>query len=115
MADVQMQVVLPEYTVAGSFSRIDDGNGNVYAQLAGISTKITSDPFVINRGVQQLALSLTGLTTVSDQYRVDVLSGVSYSTSTKLGSGTVSDNWQTFAYNVSAWQGQSVKLPTGPA
>ncbi len=107
--EIQMGVILPDYTVAGAVKRVES-NGNAYARLAGGSATITSAPFTIGAGVQQLALLLSGLSNNSDQYRVQILSGATYSTVTQLGSGTVSDSWQQFSYNVSTWQGQSVKL-----
>ncbi|MCB0109149.1 MAG: RHS repeat protein, partial [Caldilineaceae bacterium] len=99
--------------ISKDVTQVDD-NGNAYARLPGNST-ITSAPFTIGAGVQQLALMLTGLTTKSDQYQVKVLSDPSFATVTLLGSGTVSDSWQQFAYNVSAWQGQVVKLQIASA
>ncbi|MCB0186269.1 MAG: hypothetical protein KDE31_18500, partial [Caldilineaceae bacterium] len=111
--DLRMDVVLPNYQITKDVTRVDD-NGNAYARLPGNST-ITSAPFTIGAGVQQLALMLTGLTTKSDQYQVKVLSDPSFATVTLLGSGTVSDSWQQFAYNVSAWQGQVVKLQIASA
>ncbi len=106
---VAMDVALPEYTTSGLIGRLVAGDGNAYARL-GRSGVMTSAPFTIGVGVQQMTLLLTGLTNYSDQYRVELLSDPSFGTVTQLGSGTVSDSWQQFAYNVSAWQGQAVKL-----
>ncbi|MEZ4617249.1 MAG: hypothetical protein R2867_17300 [Caldilineaceae bacterium] len=105
----QQAVLFPNYTATGSLARIVEAGGNGYARL-GSSGTLTSAPFTIGSSVQQLSLSLSGLTTRSDQYRVELLSDPNYSTATQLGLGTVSDSWQQFAYNVSAWQGQAVKL-----
>lgn len=111
--DLRTEVILPDYQITKDVTREED-SGNAYARLPGNST-ITSAAFSIGTGVQQLALSLTGLTTKSDQYQIKLLSDPSFSTSTLLGSGTVSDSWQQLAYNVSTWQGQVVKLQISSA
>ncbi len=107
--EIQMGVILPDYTVAGAVKRLES-NGNAYAWLDGNNATITSAPFTIGTGVQQLTLLLSGLSNKSDQYRVQLLSDATYSTVTQLDAATVSDSWQPFSYNVSAWQGQTVKL-----
>jgi hypothetical protein len=57
-----------------------------------------------------VTLKLKGLTTGADQYKVYLLSGTNFATSTQLAFTDAADSWTTQRYNACSWLGQQVKL-----
>jgi hypothetical protein len=97
------------WTTVGSPTIASDGPQGSYASL-GSGASVTTAAFTVDVTAQVLTLKLKGLTTGSDQYKVSLLSGSGFATSTQLAFTTANDAWETQRYNAASWLGQPVKL-----
>jgi RHS repeat-associated protein len=101
-------VALPNWTTKGAVSRALDSQQNPYAALNGGT--ITSSAFTLDPSAQMASLRVYGLSS-SPQYRVFLLSGSGYTTSTSVALGYGTQNaWTTVSFPVGSWAGQSVEL-----
>ncbi|MEZ4658322.1 MAG: DUF6531 domain-containing protein [Caldilineaceae bacterium] len=108
--NLRTMAALADYTTTGTVERAEDESGNPYAKLRNGGSTITTAPLLVDSTTQQVSVRLGGLSSGSDQYQVDLLSGADFTTTTKLVLGTNVDQWQTFWFDVSAWPNQQVKL-----
>jgi RHS repeat-associated protein len=109
---VRMRVLLPGYTFPGKITRTEEGNGNVYV-YARISKdhSVTTAAFTVDSSAQSATVSMTGASTVSDQYKIEVLSGPTFATATQVWVNTSTpDSWHAVQVNLAPWQGQSIKV-----
>lgn len=107
---VRMRVLLPGYTFPGKITRVDEANGNVYARISKDASVITA-AFMVDGSAQSATAAMTGASTVSDQYKIEVLSGPTFATVTQVWLDTSTpDAWYTVQMNLSPWQGQLIKM-----
>ncbi len=107
---VRTRVLLPGYTFPGKVTRLQDANNNAYVRL-GSDASVTTAAFAVDNNTQITTVDMIGLTTLGDQYRIEVLSGATCVTVTKVAVSTnAPDTWQPVQLNLGAWQGQSIKL-----
>ena len=106
--DVEMVELLPGMTPTGTFSRETESNDS-FVELKAPGT-LTTDAFTVASDAQVGTIELSGRSGLSDQYKLQVLSGAGYSTVTDVGVGTIADSWESVQFMLAAWQGESVKL-----
>jgi YD repeat-containing protein len=108
---VVAQVVVPSWTVEGTFARVTEADGNAYARLE-TGGKLTTAAFTVGSGVQNASVRVRGLSTGADQWYVSVLSGPTFATSTQVAvqASDEPDAWRTVSFGVAQWAGQQVKL-----
>ncbi len=107
---LKMQIPFPGWTVSGLMSRQTEAGGNVFAGLDGNNSALISSAFTVDSSAQFMTAQVRGTSPNTDSYYIDVLSGGSYSTVTTVSYGNIGDTWQTARWNVSQWQGQSIKI-----
>lgn len=109
--NVHTRTLLPGYTLQGTVERIEEAGGNVYARLAGTTGAVTTAPFPVDSNTQVATVDLIGLTANNDQYKIEVLSDPAFATVTQVAVNTnAPDTWQNVQLNLTAWQGQMIKL-----
>jgi YD repeat-containing protein len=99
---------VPGWTTSGTTREVAGGPNGNYASTTGT---LTSSPFTIAAGTQNLSLQAKGGTTGAS-FHLELLSGTSYGTVTDL-SGVVTldpSSWKTIKVGVSAFAGQTVEL-----
>jgi RHS repeat-associated protein len=107
--DVSAQIVFPNFTQSGSPQRRTEEGGNTYTYLS--SASITSAAFTIDATAQFATVRINGVDSLGrSQYRVFVLSGANFGTSTQVALGYAAYGWQSVRFNVSSWQGQQIKI-----
>ncbi|MBK8558505.1 hypothetical protein [Candidatus Amarobacter glycogenicus] len=102
--NLRTQIPFPGWEVVGTISRQTEDGGNVFIGLeGGASPAMTSSEFTVDSTAQYMTVKVKGISTNSDSYYIDVLSGASYGTATQVAFGNVGDSvWETARWNVSA-------------
>jgi len=103
------QIVFPNFTQTGSPQRITEAGGNVYAYLD--SATLTTAAYTVDSTAQFGRTRIYGVDSLNrSQYKIWVLSGAGFGTSTLVALGYATYGWQTVAFNVSSWQTQQIKV-----
>jgi RHS repeat-associated protein len=106
--DVSAEITFPDFELEDTVKRMEEG-GDTYARLDEGS--LTSAPFTLDSEVQYVKVDIKGIDSLGrSQYKVYVLSGPGFETSTQAALGYADYGWQTVLANVSDWQGQQIKL-----
>jgi RHS repeat-associated protein len=107
--DVSAQIVFPDFTQTGSPQRRTEAGPNTYAFIDGAT--LTSAAFTVDANAQFATIRVQGQDSLNrSQYKVWVLSGAGFATSTQVALGYANYGWQTVRFNVSSWQGQQIKI-----
>ncbi|OGO09483.1 MAG: hypothetical protein A2Y61_07925 [Chloroflexi bacterium RBG_13_60_13] len=107
--DASAQIVFPNFTQSGSPQRRTEEGGNTYAFLDDAS--LTSEAITIDATAQFATVRIRGMDSLArSQYKVHVLSGANFETTTTVAMGYAAYGWQTVRGNVSPWQDQEVKI-----
>ncbi len=110
--NLRTEIPFPGWEVAGTISRNTEAGGNVFIGLeGGTNPAMTSSAFTLDSAAQFMTAKVRGLTNNADSYYIDVLSGPTFGTTTQVAFGNVGDAaWETARWNVSQWQGQTIKV-----
>jgi hypothetical protein len=103
---IRPQVVLPGYDTTGLSERWSE-SGDTFAAFSG--TDLISPAFTVDSSMQLLTIRLRGLSTLSDQAQLYVLSGPTFATSTALNP-VFGDSWTTLTFDPNAWKGSQIKF-----
>jgi len=108
--DVSAQIVFPNFTQTGSPQRVTEGGGNVYAHLETAAT-LTSAAYTLDAAAQFGRTRIYGVDSLNrSQYKIWVLSGAGFGTSTLVALGYANSGWQTIPFNILSWQTQQIKV-----
>ena len=100
------------WTLTGSPSVQSGGPTGYYAQV-GSGQRVLSSAFTVDSSAQSLTFDIAAVNSGTFQWQLNIYSGATYSTKTSkyfTSCPTTCTNWNSYATDAVAWQGQSIKV-----
>lgn len=104
---VRTRQTFPGWSPTGKFGSGKDGT-NTYARI--FDGTLTSSAFTVDAATQFALMSIRKDNSALSEYRMYVLSGAGYATSTEVAQSGGGSSWADHRINLQSFQGQSIKL-----